>query len=276
MNRIIYYYQNFIGLDNIINKNIITHIHLSSIHFRTNEKKIESIYLNDNYPSDKMFDSVWEECGKASKKDIKIILMVGGAGGAYTDLFSSFETYYNLLKDCIETYDCISGIDLDIEEDVDIHNIQMLICRLKNDFGNDFIISMAPLGDSLMYDSPGMGGFIYKELYESSEGKMIDYFNGQFYDSFSFDAYDQAIQNGYPSEQIVLGMVSSQFTPQTFENALVEVKRIKEKYPNFGGVFNWEYFDSPPDKNHPEEWASEMYKVVCNQQSNTTINCLMQ
>ena len=92
---------------------------------------------------------------------------------------------------------------------------------------------------------------------------MIDYFNGQFYDSFSFDAYDQAIKNGYPREKVVIGMVSSQFTQETFMNALNEVKKIKEKYPNFGGVFNWEYFDSPPDKKHPEIWAIEMNKVLC-------------
>jgi hypothetical protein len=263
MNRIIYYYQTFIGLNDIINKNIITHIHLSSIHFRKNEKGIKSIYLNDSVPSDKMFDPVWEECYHASQKGIKIILMVGGAGGAYTDLFSSFETYYNLLKDCIKSHDFISGVDLDIEEEVNLADVKMLIHLLKDDFGNDFIISMAPLGDSLMNDTPGMGGFVYKELYQSEEGMMIDYFNGQFYDSFTFNAYDLAIQNGYPHEKVVLGMVSSQFTAETFMIALNEVKKIKEKYPNFAGVFNWEYFDSPPDKKNPQTWAIEMKKVLC-------------
>ena len=45
---------------------------------------------------------------------------------------------------------------------------------------------------------------------------------------------------------------------------------------NFGGVFNWEYFDSPPDKNIPETWAIEMNKVLYKQQSNSTMNCLIQ
>ena len=34
-----------------------------------------------------------------------------------------------------------------------------------------------------------------------------------------------------------------------FSDCLNEIKRIKDKYPDFYGVFNWEYFDSPPNPN---------------------------
>ena len=39
MNRIIYYYQTFIGLKPILNLHKVTHIHLSSIHFGINPDK---------------------------------------------------------------------------------------------------------------------------------------------------------------------------------------------------------------------------------------------
>tara|TARA_B110001450_G_C17369997_1_gene379257 strand:- start:36 stop:632 length:597 start_codon:yes stop_codon:yes gene_type:complete len=188
--------------------------------------------------------------------------MVGGAGGAFSYLFDKFDTYYPLLKKCIESQPCIKGIDLDIEEYVKLTDVKRLIRQIKDDFGKDFIISMAPLGGSLMSDDSGMGGFVYKTLFESPEGKMIDYFNGQFYGSFSFDSYVTAIQNGYPPEKVVMGMESTEFTKETFVMALDEVYKIKQKYPNFGGVFNWEYFSSPPQPSIPSEWATEMYTII--------------
>ena len=69
------------------------------------------------------------------------------------------------------------GVDLDIEENVSLDNVKMLINRLNLDFGSNFIISMAPLAISLTEDTPGMGGFVYKDLYNSKEGKLITYFN---------------------------------------------------------------------------------------------------
>ena len=41
-----------------------------------------------------------------------------------------------------------------------------------------------------------------------------------------------------------------------------EIGKIIQKYGKCGGVFNWEYFSSPPDPNVPSEWAMEMYTVI--------------
>ena len=73
--------------------------------------------------------------------------------------------------------------------------------QIKKDFGQDFLITMAPIQSSLQEDNPGMGGFVYKDLYNSDEGKMIEYFNGQFYFNYSEESYTEAINNGYPSEK---------------------------------------------------------------------------
>ena len=40
--------------------------------------------------------------------------------------------------------------------------------------------------------------------------------------------------------------------------------RKKKITSPFGGVYNWEYFDSPPDKSNPYKWAELMYKAMHN------------
>ena len=60
------------------------------------------------------------------------MLMIGGAGGAYTELFRDFKRYYPLLKQLLSKKTFIGGIDLDIEESVDINQVKMLIRLLKH------------------------------------------------------------------------------------------------------------------------------------------------
>ena len=56
-------------------------------------------------------------------------------------------------------------------------------------------------------------------------------------------------------------MESEQFDNSTFKNAIQEVKKIKETYPNSAGVFDWEYLNAPPDSKDPSQWASLMKKI---------------
>lgn len=53
--KIIYYYQIFYGLNNIINdpNTKVNHIHLSSVHFGLDSNKQPYIHLNDNMFTDK-------------------------------------------------------------------------------------------------------------------------------------------------------------------------------------------------------------------------------
>ena len=113
-----------------------------------------------------------------------------------------------------------------------------------------------------MNDEIGMGGFVYKELYNSPEGKYIKWFNTQCYGSFSYDTYKQIIDNGYPPEKIVMGMIQgSQFNKQTFKNAIHECIKIKQTYPNFPGVYDWEYLNAPPDKSDPSQWCKLLKNI---------------
>lgn len=254
--KIIYYYQTFIGIKGLLKKNCktITHINLSSIHFGKNEDKSNYIHLNDKNPNNKYYDKMWNEIEQASKY-CEIYLMIGGAGTAYNTLFSDFDSYYNLLKDLLNNKKFITGIDLDIEENVNVDNIKMLMNKLKNDFPY-MKFSMAPLASSLINNVPGMGGFVYKELFNSKEGEMIEHFNVQSYDDYSLEIFDNIVKNGYSPNKIVLGMISS----QDINSIITEVEKIFNKYKfKFGGIYNWEYFDSPPGApKNPEVWSQIM------------------
>ena len=259
MKKIIFYYQTFTGLKPILYTNTpVTHIHLSSVHFGNNGDNTPYIHLNDYHPDNERFIDVWKELEIANKQyGIKVILMVGGAGGAFSDLFNNFNIYYPMLKKTIETNKVIEGIDLDIEEYVSLDNVKMLINKINSDFGNEFIISMAPVQSSLQDNNPGLGGFVYKDLYNSKEGLLIDYFNTQFYFDYSLESFTDIIDNGYPEDMIVIGSISSQYQKRCFDT----LKEINNKYPSFGGVFNWEYFDVKPDSN---SWAVAVNNIINN------------
>tara|TARA_B100000427_G_scaffold293961_1_gene272243 strand:+ start:484 stop:1284 length:801 start_codon:yes stop_codon:yes gene_type:complete len=261
----IYYYQTFIGLDKALTHiEDIDVINISSIHFGKDNEGNKSIYLNDNKPYDSLFNELWLQTKQASVQGCTIMLMVGGAGLAYTELFSDFNTYYPQLRKLINDKPWIQGIDLDIEELTTIDNVKKLINQLVHDFGDDFIITMAPIATSLMYDGSSMAGFNYKELFHSNEGSKIHWFNAQSYYSFSFETYESMVNNGYPPEKIVMGMESGQFNNHTFNNALTEVIKIINKYPTMAGVFDWEYLDAPPNKKDPSQWSKLMKHIYMN------------
>lgn len=274
--KIIYYYQTFCRLNSILYKNTpVTHIHLSSIHFgyNTDSKghQIPYIHLNNNNPESHKFDDLWNQLSDAKAYGIKIILMVGGAGTAYQKLFADYETFYPLLKEVIQlNRNIIDGIDLDIEEPTLLKNVKMLINDIDKDFGKDFIISMAPVQFTMENtNEPGMSGFKYIQLYDSPEGKRIDYFNVQAYSSYTCASLDTIVKNGYPVEKIVMGML----TGQDYNNIKTEVSKMVQKYKsNFGGVFIWEYYDAPPSGiTNPVDWAIDMQTII-NKYKNTLID----
>ena len=205
----IYYYQTFVGLDQLL-----THVQdidviiVSSIHFDKDKQGNKYIYLNDNKPNDPCFDTLWTDVQKAYSQGVCITLMIGGAGTAYQQLFLNYNVFYPLLKNTIEHYrSIIDGIDLDIEESTLLKNIKKLINDINSDFGDKFIITMAPVQFTMENPTePGMSGFLYKSLFNSPEGQRMNYFNVQAYSTYSCNVLDTIIKNGYPVEKIVMGM----------------------------------------------------------------------
>ena len=252
--KILAYYQTLTPLKPIlINNPLITHIHLASIHFGLDDDNNPYIHLNNDIPYDQKFDSVWEELEKAESLGIKVKLMIGGAGGGYAAFFSNFDVYYELLVKLLHSKRIISGIDLDIEEPVDIKNVRKLINYIKSEFGDYFTITMAPIQSSLETDEPGMGGFSYKELMQSPEGKYIDYFNVQFYSDFSLNSYQKIVSNGYSPEMIVMGAMAGEKRDDEI------VKCVKKYGSTFGGVFVWEYCFAKPD---PASWVVDVHTLI--------------
>jgi hypothetical protein len=256
----IYYYQTFIGIEKLYSHaQDIDTIIVSSIHFSA-YKNDPYIHLNDNWPTSSKYDNLWVELQKMYEQGTEIMLMIGGAGGAYNSLFSNFDLYYPLLWKLLRTYRFISGLDLDIEESVNINDVKKLINRLIQDFGEDFTVTMAPVADALINDGAGFGGFSYKELYNSKEGKHISWFNTQCYNSYSLETYASIIKNGYPPEKVVFGLLGGDY--DGFTVALHEIIKTKEKYKKMLGVFVWEYLIAPPDKKDPSQFCKIMKGII--------------
>jgi chitinase len=205
-----------------------------------------------------------------------VLGMLGGAAkGSFTRLDldeATFELYYCPLRDLIRERS-LDGLDLDVEEEMTLPGVIRLIDRLKSDFGNEFIITLAPVAAALMSDRPehNLSGFNYEAL-EVLRGKQIAWYNTQFYcgwgDLSKTDGYDFIIGRGYPADKIVIGMVTnpgngSGWVP--FEMLQEVLITLKNRYPGFGGVMGWEYFNSlPGDRDRPWEWAAYMTRNVRN------------
>jgi hypothetical protein len=261
MRKIIIYYQTFVDLSAIlVTESPVSHIHLSAVHFGRDDNERPYIHLNDYIPTDKKFDTVWRDMERAVSLGIKVKVMLGGAGGAFQALFSDFNTYYPLLLSFLQKKaHVISGIDLDVEEETGIDNIKMVIRKLKSDMGSDFQLSMAPVQFALETNNPGIGGFSYGELMQSEEGKMIEYFNGQFYSSYETDDYDAVIKNKYNPSKIIMGMCGD----DDLDEKLEVIHKLYLKYgENFGGVFLWEYSLANPD------WAFKINKLILRHTTN--------
>ena len=252
--KVLVYYQTLTSLKPILTKKTpVTDIHLSSIHFGVDKNKKPYIHLNNESPYSSTFDTVWKELASAQKLGIQIRLMIGGAGGGYSTLFSNFELYYSFLSDLLRNKSCISGVDLDIEEECSLDDVKLLIRSLKEEFGHNLTLSMAPIQASLESDEPGMGGWSYKDLIQSPEGKCIDYFNVQFYSDFSFNAYQNIVKNGYLPEMVVMGAMAGEKDDD-------EIKKCVENYSSrFGGVYVWEYCFAKPS---PLGWAKDVAALL--------------
>jgi chitinase len=231
---------------------------------------------NDHVPHHPRYVTLWAELRVLQAAGIKVLGMLGGAAkGSFTRLDldeETFEAYYNPLRDLIRERG-LDGLDLDVEEPMTLAGIIRLIDRLKSDFGNDFIITLAPVAAALMSDRPehNLSGFSYEAL-EVMRGKQIGWYNTQFYcgwgDLSKTEGYDFMIARGYPAEKIVIGMVTnpsngSGWVP--FEILQEVLITLKTRYPGFGGVMGWEYFNSlPGDRARPWEWALWCTKNVRN------------
>lgn len=179
-----------------------------------------------------------------------------------------FDAYYGPLRDLIKEYN-LDGFDLDIEVPADLGTVVRLINSLRNDMGPNFIITMAPVASALTSPTGGdLSGFSYFDLdaqTTTADGtKLVSFFNGQFYSGFGSprdtSTYDRIISAGWDPARVVMGVLDSPTDGSGYVNTATvksTISNLKAKYPSFGGVDGWEYFDagSGDGNAQPFQWV---------------------
>lgn len=253
----------------------LTHLIVCSFHLGYSGGQI---HLND-YPADTaIFSTLWAETLIMQQAGVKIMGMVGGAAaGSFdpTTLDSSdnatFEFYYGQVAGVIRTYN-LQGIDLDVEQRMSLAGITRLVKRLNADFGDDFIITLAPVASALN-GGANLSGFDYKKLamntVAASTGKtMVDFMNAQFYSGFGYMGstydFDNMVSQGWPPSSIVAGQLTDAgFGTTSMEDLNITITTLREKYGTIGGIMGWEYFGSQPGGSEaPWQWAQEITEIL--------------
>lgn len=105
---------------------------------------------------------------------VKVPGMLGGAHQeSYTALDgekAGFEAYYQLLHEMI-VWTGLDGLDLDVEEAMGLPGVIRLIDHLKMDFGQDFLITLAPVATA-MRAQQNLSGFDYEALEKAFAEKL--------------------------------------------------------------------------------------------------------
>ncbi|TRX90348.1 hypothetical protein FHL15_008713 [Xylaria flabelliformis] len=243
----------------------VTHVLIAALHVIDDDG---GLHLNDNPPNDPTFDTMWSEAAQLQAAGVKVMCMVGGAAaGSYSRLDgddASFEKYYGPLHDLIGAHN-LQGLDLDVEENFSLNGVIRLIDRLKADFGSDFIITLAPVAAALTEGGGNLSGFSYFDL-EAQRGSSIAFYNAQFYfgwgNAGSASDYESIVDDGFAANRVVMGILSNPANGNGFVDLDSEAPVLQElvtENGNFGGVANWEYFNSLPGGTAaPYQWASWM------------------
>lgn len=139
-----------------------------------------------------------------------------------------FEAFYKPVIELLRQR-ALDGIDLDIEEVVDLKVVRRLLLRIRQDMGPQFLVSMAPTASALTPDPnipisipvfgltpslPHLSGFSYFRLEGDKQLKpIISWYNTQFYcgwgDASTIEGYDKIIRAGWDPSRVVLGVVTN-------------------------------------------------------------------
>ena len=247
----------------------ITHIIVAAVHLH-DSKTQHVVHLNDHPPQDARFDGLWDQIRTLQDAGITILAMLGGAAkGSFKRLDTDEETfrmYYGHLRDFIRRYG-FDGIDLDIEEPMSLAGVIRLIDQFKEDFGDTFIITMAPVAAALWSGQviETYAEFSYEAL-EVMRGGKIAWYNTQFYcgwgDMKSPLHYEAVLARGFPISKIVVGLMTNPgngagHVPIDVVRAVISW--LQQKYSDFGGIMGWEYFNALPGGiDRPWEWVNAM------------------
>ncbi|OCL02353.1 glycoside hydrolase family 18 protein [Glonium stellatum] len=252
-------------------KTAVTHIILAAIHLN---QPAGNITINDDVWNSPKYNPLWSEVHTLQLAGIRVMGMLGGAAqGSFSALdgdLQSFNTYYTPLRDMIRSVN-LNGLDLDVEEAISLGGIIRLVDRLHADFGPSFVITLAPVATALQ-GQQNLSGFDH-EVLEKGLGHKISWYNTQFYCGWGSVAstidYERILGRGWPPNKIVVGLVTNPANGQGWvgDDVLrITLTALLEKYPDFGGVMGWEYFNSitetSPAVGRPWCWAQLMTDIL--------------
>lgn len=277
--RIVVYHQTHYHKDEFVSilpllteKTGVTHVIIAAFHLLSPTK----IHLNDHPYDDPINAPLWDEVRTLKQNGVQVLGMLGGDyQGSFTKLDGThrkFNDYYQPLRRMIE-WAGLEGLDLDVEEAFSLGGIVRLIDHLRNDFGPGFLITLAPVAPAMM-NLQNVSGFEYDTL-EKGLGARINWYNTQFYcgwgDMSKTDGYEAIIHRGWPPEKVVAGLVTNPASCAGWvddEDLGETLKELLSKYPDFGGVMGWEYFNSitsaHPKEGKPWVWAKFMREHLHN------------
>ena len=247
-----------------------THVIVGAIHLNGEPGDIT---LNDNPPSHPKFERLWEETDTLQFSGIKVMAMLGGAAkGTFTRLDgdeASFEAFYGPLRDVLRKHH-FEGVDLDVEERMSLAGAVRLIDRLKADFGQAFVVTLAPVAPALHF-GPHLSGFDYQAL-EVMRGRSIAWYNTQFYCGWgnleNELQLDLIYASGWAVNKVVVGVVTNPANGGgwvSFETLRKTVRAVMARHRDFGGVMGWEYFNSLGEgerAGEPWEWAKAVGQIL--------------
>ncbi|SEP52207.1 Glycosyl hydrolases family 18 [Amycolatopsis saalfeldensis] len=270
--RVIVYYQTIYDGSTYVsplaltqNNSGVTDVVVGAIHL--NDGGV--VHLNDDPPDAAKFTQMWQDLGTLRSQGVHTLAFVGGAAqGSFQKLENDFDTYYPVLRKLIQDYS-LSGIDLDVEEHMSNAAMNRLIDALRADFGADFLITLAPVATELS-GGGGLSGMDYDQLYRD-RGAQISWFNTQFYCGWGSlqdtSGYDGIIGRGVvPASKVVAGTVTNPANCSGYVDMPTlqsTVGSLVRKYPDFGGIDGWEYFNSlPGGTGAPWQWAQQIAPTV--------------
>lgn len=160
---------------------------------------------------------------------------------------------------------------------MDISVALRLIKQLYNDMGPDFDITMAPVATALSFGG-SISGFSYADLDTQARdpntgAPMISFYNAQFTNGWGYagntNDYDAIINAGWDPSRVV--MLTSAATNDAggwvpISTLKDTIRSLRNKYPNFGGVNGWEYFDAGSSDGlfQPFMWMANLRDALSN------------
>lgn len=246
----------------------VTHIIIAAFHL--NEAPGD-ITLNEHAPDNPRNERLWEEVALFQDIGVQVLGMLGGAAkGTFNRLDgddASFESHYIPLRDVFRRHH-LNGVDLDVEEDMSLAGVVRLIDRLKADFGDAFLITLAPVATALL-GYQHLSGFHYETL-EVMRGQHIAWYNVQFYNNWGrlhdLSNINAILAMGWPAEKVVIGVLTNPGLGHgyvEYEPLQRLLAMLSQSHPRFGGVMAWEFYSSKPgDEARPWDWAHGMAKLL--------------